>query len=126
LAQRNGRPRLTTGVAALDDVLGGGFPQGSIIFITGLPGAGKTILSEQAFFANAAQSRPCLYMTTLSEPPAKLLRFAQDFEFFQADLVEHTAFFAPSSSSSIASRCSASTSMTSAPFAPGCRTSWFC
>jgi len=77
----------------LDSVLDGGLPKGSIVFVTGLPGSGKTILSEQAFFANAALARPSLYLTTLSEPPAKLLRYARDFDYFNADLVERTAYF---------------------------------
>jgi len=39
--------RAPTGVYGLDEVLGGGFPQGRTILIIGEPGAGKTILSSQ-------------------------------------------------------------------------------
>ena len=44
--------RVTTGIDSLDDILEGGIPQYSIVFVAGLPGTGKTILCEQALFAN--------------------------------------------------------------------------
>jgi circadian clock protein KaiC len=72
----------------LDAVLGGGLPRYSTVVVSGLPGTGKTILSQQAAFANAQAGRTCLYLTTLSEPPLKMLRFLQDFTFFQPDLFE--------------------------------------
>jgi len=39
--------RTPTGVPGLDEILGGGFPQGRVILILGEPGAGKTILCSQ-------------------------------------------------------------------------------
>src|ERR671926_466732 len=39
--------RLSTGIDPLDAVLGGGIPQYSAVFVSGLPGTGKTILSQQ-------------------------------------------------------------------------------
>jgi len=68
--------RITTGVDALDGVLDRGAPKGSVVFVAGLPGAGKTILCEQALFANAASMPSVLYATTLSEPAIKMLRFS--------------------------------------------------
>src|ERR671934_1742225 len=80
--------RLSAGIEQLDAVLGGGIPRGSGVFVSGLPGTGKTILSQQAAFANAQAGRTCLYLTTLSEPPVKMLRFLQDFTFFHPDLFD--------------------------------------
>ena len=80
--------RLTTGVDALDRVLEGGVPTGSVVFVTGLPGSGKTILCEQALFANAGNMPSVLYATTLSEPAVKMLRFSRQFSFFQPDVLE--------------------------------------
>src|SRR5205085_3552987 len=80
--------RLSTGIDQLDAVLGGGIPRYSAVFVSGLPGTGKTILSQQAAFANAQAGRTCLYFSTLSEPPVKMLRFLQDFTFFRPDLFE--------------------------------------
>ena len=89
-----GTDRVTTGIDALDEVLGGGIPRGSVVFVTGLPGAGKTILSEQALYANGMIEQSVMYLTTLSEPPAKLLRFSKDFRFFRPDLIERTVHYA--------------------------------
>src|SRR5919204_1049742 len=80
--------RLSTGIDQLDAVLGGGIPRYAAVFVSGLPGTGKTILSQQAAFANAQAGRTCLYLSTLSEPPVKMLRFLQDFTFFQPDLFD--------------------------------------
>ena len=39
--------RTPTGISGLDEMLGGGFPQGRVLLLLGEPGAGKTILSSQ-------------------------------------------------------------------------------
>ena len=72
----------TTGAEALDLVLGGGIPAASTTVIAGLPGTGKTILAEQFLFANATDEAPALYLTTLSEPVEKVVRYLQGFTFF--------------------------------------------
>lgn len=74
--------RLTTGIAGLDTVLGGGFPIGASVFIGGSPGTGKTLLTEQILFHQAAQGRRSLFLTTLSEPHEKLIRHAEAFSWF--------------------------------------------
>ena len=73
---------LHTGVAGLDAVLGGGLPELSFNLIVGGPGAGKTTLAMAAMFANATRARPGLYVTLLGEPALKMLRYQQQFEFF--------------------------------------------
>lgn len=75
---------LATGVPGLDAVLGGGLPEFSFNLIAGSPGAGKTTLAQQIIFANATTDRPALYFTVLGEPALKLLRYQQQFEFFEA------------------------------------------
>lgn len=84
--------RVTTGVESLDHILDGGIPKYSIVFVAGLPGTGKTILCEQALFANARKGT-CLYMSTLSEPVMKMLRFGQRFEFFDATALGHQVIY---------------------------------
>src|SRR5262252_9450009 len=42
--------QLPTGVPGLDDVLGGGLPEGSCTAIVGDPGTGKTTLAQQILF----------------------------------------------------------------------------
>lgn len=76
--------RLETGVRNLDDLFHGGLPKGSSIVIGGPPGAGKTILTQQICFHNASSKQRVLYFNTLSEPTAKTLRYASQFNFFDA------------------------------------------
>jgi circadian clock protein KaiC len=74
--------RMSVGNAEADYILGGGFPENSINIIMGHPGSGKTIFAEQLIFHNASEQRPILYLTTLSEPLAKVVRYLQGFRFF--------------------------------------------
>ena len=78
--------RLSTGNRELDEILDGGIPENSINIIMGAPGSGKTALAEEFIFANADdERRPILYLTTLSEPFDKVIRYLQEFKFFDAD-----------------------------------------
>ena len=82
--------RLTTGSRELDEILGGGIPENSINIIMGAPGSGKTTLAEEFIFANADdEKRPILYLTTLSEPLDKVIRYLQQFQFFDAEKMGH-------------------------------------
>ncbi len=74
--------KLATGVPGLDEILGGGLPEYSFNLIAGSPGGGKTTLAHQIMFANATPERPALYFTVLGEPAIKMLRYQQQFEFF--------------------------------------------
>lgn len=75
--------RISTGDPVTDGILGGGYPPCTINIVMGQPGTGKTIFVEQLLFANAEEERPVLYLTTLSEPLAKVVRFVQGFSFFE-------------------------------------------
>ena len=74
--------KLPTGVRGFDDILGGGIPQYSFNIIGGSPGCGKTTLAHQMAFANATPKKPALYFTVLGEPVLKMLRYQQQFSFF--------------------------------------------
>jgi circadian clock protein KaiC len=74
--------KLPTGVPGLDEILGGGLPEFSFNIIAGAPGGGKTTLAHQIMFANATPERPALYFTVLGEPAIKMLRYQQQFQFF--------------------------------------------
>lgn len=74
--------RLPTGVPGLDQVLGGGLPEFSFNLIAGAPGSGKTTLAQQIMFALATSERPALYFTVVGEPPIKMLRYQQQYTFF--------------------------------------------
>ncbi|HXV56684.1 MAG TPA: ATPase domain-containing protein [Gaiellaceae bacterium] len=85
--------RLLSGDPKLDRVLGGGLPANSITVVAGAPGSGKTILAHQYVFANASRERPALYLTTVSEPFDKVLRYGQTLTFFEAGLVGNTIVY---------------------------------
>jgi circadian clock protein KaiC len=85
--------RLPTGVRGLDEVLGGGLPEFSFNLIAGAPGAGKTTLAQQIVFALASRDRPALYFTVVGEPPLKMLRYQQQFAFFDMDRVNEAVHF---------------------------------
>lgn len=68
-------PRVSTGVANLDAILGGGLPKGSVTVVSGAPGSGKTILIQQLCFYNASPDCKVLFFNTLSEPTAKSLLY---------------------------------------------------
>ena len=76
--------KLPTGVRGLDDILGGGIPEFSFNIIAATPGCGKTTLAHQIAFANATAQKPALYFTVLGEPAVKMLRYQQQFSFFDA------------------------------------------
>ena len=48
----------------------------------GAPGCGKTTLAHQIIFANATPQKPALYLTILGEPALKVLRYQQQYSFF--------------------------------------------
>jgi len=93
MANNSAIKRIQTGVRNLDAILRGGLPRGNAVIISGPPGSGKTILTQQICFYNAAVDNSVLYLTTLSEPTAKMLRFLQGFSFFDANkLLESVKF----------------------------------
>ncbi len=85
--------RLSSGDPKLDTVLGGGLPANSISVVAGAPGSGKTILAHQYVFENSSREKPALYLTTVSEPFDKVLRYGQTLSFFDARLVGKTVFY---------------------------------
>jgi circadian clock protein KaiC len=85
--------RVASGVAGLDAVLGGGLPANAINLIVGLPGSGKTLLAEQYVFTNATVERPAVYLSTVSEPFEKLIRYGQGLSFFDTDAVGQRVFY---------------------------------
>ena len=85
--------RLHTGVPGLDAVLGGGLAEFSFNLIAGAPGSGKTTLAHQMMFALAEPDRRALYFTVLGEPPLKMLRYQQQYGFFDVEKINQSIRF---------------------------------
>jgi circadian clock protein KaiC len=85
--------KLPTGIPGLDDILGGGLPEFSFNIVAGAPGCGKTTLAHQFTFANATPGHPALYFTILGEPAIKMLRYQQQYTFFDLSKVNSAIRF---------------------------------
>ena len=85
--------RLATGVPGLDAILGGGLPEFSFNIIMGPPGSGKTTLAHQIMFSLATREKPALFFTILGEPPLKMLRYQQQFHFFDLEKINESIRF---------------------------------
>jgi len=86
-APASGLRRITTGSPGADQILGGGFPANSINVIMGAPGTGKTLFAQQLALHNTDSDRPVLYLTTLSEPLAKVVTYLQQLSFYDESKV---------------------------------------
>jgi len=78
---------LATTVPGLDVLLGGGLSEFSFNLIAGAPGSGKTTLAHQIMFSLAGPQRKALFFTVLGEPPLKMLRYQQQYSFYDLDKV---------------------------------------
>jgi circadian clock protein KaiC len=72
----NAQPRVTTGIAGLDDILGGGFGPNRVYLIEGTPGSGKTTLALQYLLDGMKRGQACMYVT-LSETKVELKEIAK-------------------------------------------------
>ena len=85
--------RLKTGVPGLDNLLGGGLPEFSFNLIAGTPGSGKTTLAHQIMFSLANPDSRALFFTVLGEPSLKMLRYQQQFPFFDINKINESVRF---------------------------------
>jgi circadian clock protein KaiC len=88
----NSKPILSTGIASLDRLLGGGIPARQTVIVTGDPGTGKTVLCSQIAFAHAARGSSVVLATLASESQDKLMAELEGFSFFDADRIGNELF----------------------------------
>jgi len=79
-ASEKERARVPTGVGGLDEMLGGGFPAGHVILVTGLPGTGKTCFGLQFLMAGATSGEKGVFLS-LEEDVPPLLESARQFRW---------------------------------------------
>ncbi|MFZ3383824.1 MAG: ATPase domain-containing protein [Candidatus Methanoperedens sp.] len=72
----------------LDEILEGGFNKPSIVLVAGAAGSGKTTFAAQSLFKAAKAGETCLFISTLSEPPAMINNYMSHFSFFDQSLYE--------------------------------------
>jgi KaiC domain protein len=70
--------RVPTGIAGLDEMLNGGFPEGHVVLVTGLPGTGKTCFGLQFLAAGLARGEVGVFLS-LEEDAPHLLASARQF-----------------------------------------------
>lgn len=92
-AQRLRIPLLPTGIPGLDTVLGGGLPELSFNVIIGGAGTGKSVLAHQILHAVATSERPAIFFSIYGEPIVKVLRYKQQFDFFDPTRVGRDVFY---------------------------------
>ncbi len=60
--------RVPSGIKGLDELLGGGFPEGRCILLVGSPGAGKTTFALQYLYHGAVRGETGLYVSLDEQP----------------------------------------------------------
>jgi len=73
-------PRLSTGVKGLDEILGGGIPQGFTVAVVGEPGTGKTVFCIHFIGAGLREGQRGIYVTT-EESRESIIKQAAMFGF---------------------------------------------
>ena len=56
--------RISTGIREVDQIMGGGIPQGFLVAATGEPGTGKTIFAIHFMAQDIKEGHLCIYLTT--------------------------------------------------------------
>ena len=72
--------KVPTGIAGLDEMLGGGVPKGHVVLVTGLPGTGKTCFGLQFLLAGAARGEKGVFLS-LEEDVPQLLESGRQFSW---------------------------------------------
>ena len=87
--------RVATGIAGLDDILGGGFTPNRLYLVEGNPGSGKTTLALNCLLEGVRLGEKALYVT-LSETKAELASVAESHGW-SLDGIEILELVAPES-----------------------------
>ncbi|WP_456481722.1 KaiC domain-containing protein [Methanopyrus sp.] len=70
--------RVPTGIPGMDEVLNGGIPERNAVLLTGGPGTGKTIFSQQFIWAGLEEGEPGVFVT-LEEHPVQVRKNVEGF-----------------------------------------------
>jgi KaiC/GvpD/RAD55 family RecA-like ATPase len=84
--------RVPTGVEGLDEMLGGGLPQGHCVLVCGGPGSGKTIFGIQFLYSGAVKCNDAGLYVSLDENPNHLKRNLAGFGWDLENLEKNGKF----------------------------------
>lgn len=70
--------RVKTGIPGMDKMLNGGIPKRNVVLLSGGPGTGKTIFSQQYVYFGLTQGEPAVYVA-LEEHPVQVRRNMEEF-----------------------------------------------
>ncbi len=85
--------RVPSGIAGLDTILNGGFLKGGIYFISGQPGSGKTILSNQMAFSHVASGGRAVFVSLLSETHDRMFAHLSVLSFFNPEPIGDALYY---------------------------------
>ncbi len=84
--------RVPTGIAGLDDLINGGFPEKTINLVSGPAGSGKSLLALQFIYNGAKMGEPGIYMT-LEENRDNVERALKNYNMDISELEEKGLFY---------------------------------
>ena len=94
MSERSGSPeRRPTGIAGLDQILEGGLLIAGVYIVQGPPGAGKTILANQACFTHAAAGGHAVYVTLLAESHSRMFAHLRRMAFFDESAIPERVYY---------------------------------
>jgi circadian clock protein KaiC len=85
--------RVPTGIAGLDEILGGGLLQGGVYIVQGAPGSGKTILGNEVCYRHAATGGRAAYITLLAEMHTRMLQHLRSMSFFNEAVIPEALYY---------------------------------
>jgi circadian clock protein KaiC len=91
--QRAPSERRSTGIAGLDRILEGGLLTSGVYIVQGPPGAGKTILANQACFHHASTGGHAVYVTLLAESHSRMFGHLRRMAFFNESAIPDYVYY---------------------------------
>jgi circadian clock protein KaiC len=91
--QRPSSERRPTGIEGLDRILEGGLLVSGVYIVQGPPGAGKTILANQACFNHAAAGGRAIYVTLLAESHSRMFGHLRRMAFFNEAAIPDRVYY---------------------------------
>ena len=93
MSSQSAPARHRTGIHGLDFILDGGFLEAGVFIVQGPPGAGKTILANQACFHHASEGGRAVYITLLAESHSRMFGHLRRLSFFDESKIPDSVYY---------------------------------